>query len=495
MIPPVSEVPSHSISEPTYSLSPRIQSLDVIRGIGILGALFVSIWIFGGFTDNQQNDLLLKSKGTDYRLFGMTNLLLTGKMKALIAIVFGAGMILFMSKKNPKGQAANADLFMSRQMWLVLFGLINAIVFLWTGDMLFHFGIMGILLFPFIRLSKKGLLIASAVAMLIFCGKNYWKYADDKKIYNKYVAAVAIEKKIKNDSADRAKKDSAINGLKNDNLLNPKKTDTISSQAKKDTLTKDQQEEKTAWEGLVAGRKYDPKKDDGNKKSMQRISYGKLWNHLLPSTQFKEAWWTYTTGIWDFAAMILLGMALLKFGFFNNRLKQRGYLLLAVAGLSIGLLLGWVRLHNNQIALQDYAKYIDGHSLPHTFFYPIEIASMAIGYISLLLFLTGSGAVNSLWRGLASVGKLALTNYLMQTVLCSLFFTGFGMGYYGRLNQTQLYLIAGEICFLQIAFSVLWLRSFQFGPAEWLLRSLMYKRWLPNKIKSQMIAEPPMPTQ
>ena len=72
---------------------------------------------------------------------------------------------------------------------------------------------------------------------------------------------------------------------------------------------------------------------------MQRISYGKLWTHLLPSTQFKEASWTYTTGIWDFTAMILLGMALLKFGFFNNRLKQTGYLLLAVAGITIGLLL------------------------------------------------------------------------------------------------------------------------------------------------------------
>jgi uncharacterized protein len=159
MIPPVSEVPSHSISERTYSLSPRIQSLDVIRGIGILGALFVSIWIFGGFTENQQTGLLLRSKGTDYRLFGTINLLLTGKMKALIAVVFGAGMILFMSKEKTKGQSANADLFISRQMWLMLFGLINAIVFLWTGDMLFHLGIMGILLFPFIRLSRLGLLM------------------------------------------------------------------------------------------------------------------------------------------------------------------------------------------------------------------------------------------------------------------------------------------------------------------------------------------------
>jgi uncharacterized protein len=120
---------------------------------------------------------------------------------------------------------------------------------------------------------------------------------------------------------------------------------------------------------------------------------------------------------------------------------------------------------------------------------------MAIGYISLLLFLMGTGALKSVWRGPASVGKLALTNYLMQTVFCSLFFLGFGMGYFGRLNQTKLYIIAGEICFLQIGFSVLWLRIFKCGPAEWLLRCLMYKKWLPNKINSQLITEPSLPTQ
>src|SRR4026209_2576224 len=103
MIPPSSEVPSPLLTEHSNyrvsSLSPRIASLDVIRGAGILGALFVSIWIFGGFTINQQNGLLLKSKGFDYRLFGTVDLLLTGKMKALVAIAFGAGMILSFQKK------------------------------------------------------------------------------------------------------------------------------------------------------------------------------------------------------------------------------------------------------------------------------------------------------------------------------------------------------------------------------------------------------------
>jgi len=492
MIPPASEVPSHAFTEPstsrTFSSSPRIASLDVIRGAGILGALFVSIWVFGGFTTNAQNGLLLKSKGFDYRLFGTMDLLLTGKMKGLVAIAFGAGMILFLSKES-QGSQAKADLFIRRQMWLLLFGLINALIFLWSGDMLFHFGIMGILLFPFIRLSQKQLLMAAAFTLLIFCGKNYWNYSDDKKIYRKFLAVTEVEKRIKKDSSHNAKKDSILNLQKKDSLSKQAGADTLTKNATKDTLTKDQQEEKSAWENLVAEKKFDPKKDDKDKKAMQKVSYAKLWDHLLPNTQYREASWTYTIGVWDFATMILLGMFLLKFGFFNNRLSRSQYLLLAVLGIGFGLLLGWFRLHNSQLSLQNYAMYVATHRISHTFFFPLEIALTSIGYASLLIFIVATGAVNRLWRGLACVGNLALTIYLMQTIFCSIFFTGFGMGYFGRLSQTQLYLIAAEICLFQVVFSVLWLRWFQYGPAEWLLRSLVYKTWLPNRRQARLASD------
>src|SRR5262245_25942193 len=127
MTPPLSEVPYGSqSSQDSHIPMPRIQSLDVLRGIAVLAGLFVSIWIFGGFSNNQQNGLLIKSKGFDYRLFGTVNLLLLTKMRGLIALVFGAGMIVLLSKQDSK----TTDFFMRRQLWLILFGLINAILFL-----------------------------------------------------------------------------------------------------------------------------------------------------------------------------------------------------------------------------------------------------------------------------------------------------------------------------------------------------------------------------
>jgi hypothetical protein len=98
----LSEQPPGVSPVPLPHYSPRIQSLDVLRGIAVLGALFVSIWIFGGFSSNQQSGLLIKSKGFDYRLFGTVDLLFEGKMRALIGFVFGAGMLLFLSKDNQR---------------------------------------------------------------------------------------------------------------------------------------------------------------------------------------------------------------------------------------------------------------------------------------------------------------------------------------------------------------------------------------------------------
>ena len=491
---PDSEVPTHGDNPPVISIEnplsplPRIPSLDVLRGIAVLGALFVSIWIFGGFSTNQQNGLLLKSKGFDYRLFGTVDILFNGKMRALIAIVFGAGMLLFFAKENQKTQSRSGDLFMRRQLWLVFFGLINALVFLFSKDMLFHLGIMGILLFPFIRMSKRGLLIAAILVTFIYSGKNYWQFADDRKAYNKYLAVVVVEKKISKDSADKVIKDSLLKKQGKDSLLNVKKPDSLLQ--KKDTLTKEQKDHKAAWEGIVGNMKYDPKKDDAEKKAMRSVSYGKLWNHVLGATQQREAQWTYQIGIWDFSGMILLGMVLFKIGFFNSRFSRQKYLIIAITGLTIGLLLAWFRLHHQQIALKDYAKFIDRHWLPYHLFFPFERGFMAVGYAGLVLAIIGTAPLQSLWRSLASTGQMALTNYLLQSIICTLFFTGFGMGYFGRLDQWQLYFLVIEICVVQIVFSVVWLRYFQYGPAEWIWRCLIYKKWLPNRINNSKITDP-----
>jgi uncharacterized protein len=464
--------PPGEVQRPPLSLTNRLPSLDVLRGIAVLLALVVSVWAIGGFTDQQQKQLLVQSKGAGYRLYGAVELLFNGKMRALIALVFGASMILFLTRETVPGRQSTGEVFVKRQLWLIGFGLFNALALLWTEDILFHLGVMGILLFPFYRMRTKWLWVAVLFTTFAYCGKYYWNYADNQKTYRKYVAVTALEKKFEKDSVAKAKK----------GIL-----------AKKDTLTKIQTGDKKAWEGLLAGVKPDVKKDDGLKKALRHSSYAKVWEHRLPAVQGRQADWTYRMGIWDLASLMFLGMLLYRIGFFNGRLSIPRYVLIGLGSITIGLLLGWYRLHFQQISMQDYTKFIKGNIVPYNVFFPIEKGMMALGYASLVVAAVAFRPLGRITRGLAAVGQLALSNYFLQALICTLFFYGYGMGYFGRLTQVQLYFFAAEVMLVQVVGSVLWMRRYQYGPLEWLLRRLSGGKWLPRPFRKQPPSDTAIP--
>jgi uncharacterized protein len=299
-------------------------------------------------------------------------------------------------------------------------------------------------------------------------------------VYRKYLAVTVVEKKMAKDSADRHRKDSMAKA--NQPVAAKVATEKMSNDsaiAKKDTLTKKQKEEKSAWEGLVKNKKYDPKKDDGKKKAMRETSFGKLWDHLLPDTQSREAEWTYRIGIWELSMMMLLGMALFKAGFFTHRFSPGRYLVLGIVLCAAGLMFGWFRLYFRNATLLNYEKYITGYAIPYNQFIPIERVLLATGYTALVMWMLRAAWLRKAMAVMAKVGRLSLTNYLLQSIFCTLFFTGFGSGNFGKLTQWQLYLLVIEIIVVQISFSVIWLRHFPQGPAEWLLRCAFMRRWLP----------------
>jgi uncharacterized protein len=457
----------------------RILSVDVLRGVALFGILLISIWEFGGFSINEQTGLRLSQKGFDYNLFASVTILFEGKMRALFSMVFGVGIMLFLTRPNLFSLPQAHELYIRRQLWLMAFGVINAFVFLWPGDILFQYGVMGILLFPFFRMSKRGLLIAAMITTLIYCGKMYWYYADDKKTLRKYKAVMLVEDKFKKDSTERHRKDS-IAGMPKDSIL---VRDSVGK--KNDTLNKIQMQEKNAWEGLTKNLKYDSTKArvKAENKAM-RSGYGSVWNHLLMRSQGKESMWLYQVGIWDIGSFMLLGMALFGFGFFGTNFSKTKYLLFALIGIAVGVLLAWGRLQMNHDKLLDYEKYIGKNLLPPNQFFPIERLVMAVGYASLIMWFIRINILQWLWRSLGAVGRMAFTNYLMQTIICTLIFYGYGLGYFGRLSLKELYFLVAEIWLVQTVFSILWLRFYEYGPVEWLWRWLMYGKRFPNKKKT-----------
>jgi uncharacterized protein len=99
---------------------------------------------------------------------------------------------------------------------------------------------------------------------------------------------------------------------------------------------------------------------------------------------------------------------------------------------------------------------------------------VAMAWICALVLLARSSRSAYLTTGLAAIGKTALSNYLMQSLICTYIFYGHGLGWYGETPRTTQLLIVLCIGALQLIVSPLWLRFFRFGPVEFLWRSMTY---------------------
>ena len=121
--------------------------------------------------------------------------------------------------------------------------------------------------------------------------------------------------------------------------------------------------------------------------------------------------------------------------------------------------------------------------------YPVQRILLVMAHCALLMVCWQRGMLKGLFERLRATGQMALTNYLMQSVLCTLFFFGYGLGYYERLALHQAYYVVFAVWVIQLLISPIWLRHFRFGPAEWVWRSLTY--WKPQPMRrSSRIAAP-----
>jgi uncharacterized protein len=107
--------------------------------------------------------------------------------------------------------------------------------------------------------------------------------------------------------------------------------------------------------------------------------------------------------------------------------------------------------------------------------YDLGRVPLTLGHLAALQLLIRATPGAAAWRVLGSVGRMALTNYLAQSVMALFVFTGAGLALFGALARHELYLVVAMVWLAQCAWSPWWLAKFRYGPAEWLWRSLT--RW------------------
>lgn len=201
--------------------------------------------------------------------------------------------------------------------------------------------------------------------------------------------------------------------------------------------------------------------------------------HRVPQTAKHDSFIFLVFQGWRAGGLMLFGMALYKWGILLAQRSRRFYTILAAAGFGIGFLLIVLGIVRNLAA---------GFSFEYSMFLGsrynyVGSLGVALGYIAVIMLLSMSRGW--LVRALAPVGRMAFTNYLMQSVICTLIFYGHGLVLFGRVERGGQILIVFAVWILQIWFSGFWLKRFRLGPAEWLWRSLSYRRLQPMRRAAQ----------
>ena len=173
--------------------------------------------------------------------------------------------------------------------------------------------------------------------------------------------------------------------------------------------------------------------------------------------------------LWRCSGMMLLGMALWKWRFLEGTRRTRDYLIVAATCLPIGLTLA----ANGSLRLEEVRYAMPERAFADLWNYTGAVFA-SIGYAAALILIVRSGTLAVLRHALAAVGQMALSNYLMHSVLGAIVFLGWGFGFAGRTDYAEQLLFVAAVWALQLTVSPFWLRRFRFGPAEWLWRSLTY---------------------
>ena len=401
-------------------MNKRIESIDVLRGFALLGILIMNISSFAMPSMAYFSPVVYDINPLNHIIYSITHIIADQKFMAIFSMLFGASTILFINSVKKK-EKSPLILFYSRNFWLLILGWIHS-SYLWYGDILFIYALCAFLLFFFKNITPKKQFILGCLIYLIPTFSNYFTY--------EYVI----------DYLDQEEKDVIIKHWNPSNEILQQELDAYRGPYKKQVQYREQ-----LW---------------SSSKSIGKGIIGISFLIDIFSRSF---------------GMMLIGMACFSWGVFNNTLSKSFYKKLLIYGFGIGLPLSMIGLFFNYSFDWNW-KYIQflGRS-------PNNIATpfIAFGYISIIMLWIRKGSFSNIKEKLRTIGKTALTAYLIQTVIATFIFYGIGLGLFGYVNRAYQLLIMFFIWFVLLIFCPMWLSKYHYGPVEWIWRMLTHMKLIP----------------
>jgi uncharacterized protein len=399
----------------------RIETLDVLRGFGLLGILAMNIRAMALPMSSYMYPYgLFEYEGANRAAYLFTSVVFDLKMMGLFSMLFGVGVLLYSAKTTEQGRPPRG-LWLRRMFWLLVIGLVHAYL-IWGGDILVPYALCGILVLWWVRRLPAWALAAGAAAFLTVGALLTFGHG------------LAWENMSEADRAQEAE------------MMMP-----TAAQAREHLA-------------LMLGGYVEGVRSRGPDVFMFQTLFFALFF------------------FWRCGGMMLLGMALYKWGFLDGRRPLRDYIVVLATCLPAGLALagfGVSELERVRYALPERAA-IDVWNY-------VGAVLASVGYAAALVFIVNRRVLAGLRKSLAAVGQMAFSNYLFHSLITSLIFLGWGFGWAGRFDYANQLVIVGGIWAFQLVASPVWLRHFRFGPAEWLWRSLTYWRRQPMRRSTPLV--------
>ena len=380
--------PDHSASASgPITGADRITSLDLIRGVAVLGILLMNAVSFKhGFAPYFNLSAGGSAIWLDWGIGIFGEIFIDQKFMGLFSLLFGAGIMLFIERAETR-ESRPVLLNVWRNVLLLGIGVLHML--LWDGDVLMVYAVSAFFLVALRKLSPRSLIAIGGLVFLL---------SALSALLTQYIANTT---------------DASLVGI---------------------------------WESS------DGLEQSGVSPEADSIVEGFFLIEFL----FRGL------------GLILMGAGLYRLGFMSGTMPAKTYKLTAAIGLSVGLLLAAAGVIVT--AMGDYSRDVAlVGQIPNT----LGTIPAALGYMSLII-LWDQRTNNWLKRRLMAAGRMALTNYLSQTVLGVLLLTVLLADV--AVNRSGILLFCLGVWVLQLWWSQAWLSRFRFGPAEWLWRVATYRR-------------------
>ncbi|MEE4452578.1 DUF418 domain-containing protein [Novosphingobium resinovorum] len=442
----------------------RIDVIDLMRGIAILGILYMNIPFMGTNVSSWMHDIRrLSWTSTDQVTWAVIQIFWDGTQRGLFEFLFGAGVLIFTAKAmKPDDPVRVADLYCRRNLLLVLFGLIDIFLIGWVGDILLVYGLSALLLFTF-RMAPPKVLMAMGLAFAALMAVG-WPGGDGVIGYSERIERIHKVEALQKQRAEGVK-------------LSAEDTKTLQKwQEKIDAHDLSKPPPKEDQAAIDAERKA---REGGPHEYVMFAWF--IWNKV-----FGDGNGTFFTVLEATAAMCL-GMALFKWGVIQGERSMSFYVVLAITCYAVGCgLRAW-----DVAQIYRFTPWPP----PGMIFGEFARLTVTLGHVGLLNALMKTALGGTILTPFKAAGRTAFSIYILTSVVTLWFvFAPWGLGLWGRFGWTGLVVAATVIDLGMLVLANVWLRFYLGGPLEWVWRSLTYGKRQPF-VRRRMPEGPASPDQ